>query len=163
MRHHLLKTFDEIYIINLHGNIRKKEKTTLGTTDENIFDIMTGVCISIFIKYEEPHRKNELASVYYKSIKGSRLEKYELLDKCNISSINDFTHLDVKPPYYFFVNKKLEGADIYNKGISLTEIFSKYNYGIVTAKDKMAINFTPSELLIKLNDFASLNEDEAET
>ncbi|MBB6043715.1 N-6 DNA methylase, partial [Borreliella yangtzensis] len=57
MRYHLLKTFDEIYILNLHGNSRKKEKTEDGSVDENVFDIQTGVSIAIFTKYKEKEKK----------------------------------------------------------------------------------------------------------
>ncbi|WKC72925.1 hypothetical protein [Borreliella yangtzensis] len=67
MRYHLLKTFDEIYILNLHGSSRKKEKTEDGSVDENVFDIQTGVSIAIFVKYKE--KKNKLANIYYNSIK----------------------------------------------------------------------------------------------
>ncbi|WP_416861996.1 type ISP restriction/modification enzyme [Helicobacter ganmani] len=50
MRYHLLKTFDTIYILDLHGNARKKEATPDGSKDENVFDIMQGVSINIFVK-----------------------------------------------------------------------------------------------------------------
>lgn len=50
MRYHLLKTFDTIYILDLHGNARKKEAAPDGSKDENVFDIMQGVSINIFIK-----------------------------------------------------------------------------------------------------------------
>lgn len=50
MRYHLLKTFDTIYILDLHGNARKKESAPDGSKDENVFDIMQGVSINIFIK-----------------------------------------------------------------------------------------------------------------
>ncbi|UPA14311.1 type ISP restriction/modification enzyme [Borrelia turicatae] len=160
MRYHLLKTFDEIYITNLHGNLRKKEKTDDGSNDENIFDIQTGVAISIFIKYKDETKKNEFANVFYKSIKGKRLAKYEFLDTNDISSIN-FEQLKVNSPYYFFAKKNLDNENSYNKGISLKDIFSKYNIGVETNKDKIAIDFTKKELLKKLKDLAYLDEQTA--
>jgi hypothetical protein len=45
MRKHLLETFDEIYILDLHGNAKKKETAPDGSKDENVFDIMQGVSI----------------------------------------------------------------------------------------------------------------------
>ncbi|UGQ17700.1 Eco57I restriction-modification methylase domain-containing protein [Borrelia sp. RT1S] len=114
MRHHLLKTFDRIYIINLHGNSRK-EKADDGSADENVFDIQTGIAISIFIKYQDITKKNDLARVYYKSIKGTRLQKYEFLNGNDISSIN-FEELPIKIPYYFFASKNNANEDAYNKG-----------------------------------------------
>lgn len=50
MRYSLLKTFDTIYILDLHGNARKKESAPDGSKDENVFDIMQGVSINIFVK-----------------------------------------------------------------------------------------------------------------
>jgi predicted helicase len=50
MRKHLLETFDKIYILDLHGNSKKKETAVDGSKDENVFDIMQGVSINIFVK-----------------------------------------------------------------------------------------------------------------
>ena len=50
MRKHLLETFDKIYILDLHGNNKKKETAMDGGKDENVFDIMQGVSINIFVK-----------------------------------------------------------------------------------------------------------------
>ncbi|WKC58388.1 type ISP restriction/modification enzyme [Borrelia sp. P9F1] len=159
MRYHLLKTFDKIYILNLHGNSRKREKNYDGNPDENVFNIQVGVSIGIFIKYNGC-KKNELASVYYKSIKGTRLQKYESLNDNDVFSIN-FEKLDIREPYYLFVKKNYDNEAIYNKGISLKEIFNRLNVGITTSKDRIAIGFTQKELLAKLNDLACLNEKDA--
>ena len=43
MRQSLARAFDEIYILNLHGD----------SGDENVFDIRVGVCISLFVKHKE--------------------------------------------------------------------------------------------------------------
>ena len=50
MRKHLLESFDKIYILDLHGNAKKKEVCLDGSPDQNVFDIMQGVSINIFIK-----------------------------------------------------------------------------------------------------------------
>ncbi|WP_330730598.1 type ISP restriction/modification enzyme [Borrelia turicatae] len=160
MRYHLLQTFDEIYIVNLHGDLRKKEQTDDGSTDENIFDIQTGVAISIFIKNKDEAKKNEFANVFYKSIKGKRLEKYEFLNTNDIFSIN-FEQLKVNPPYCFFTKNFLDNKNSYNKGISLKDIFKEYNSGLMSNRDKIAIDFTKEELLRKLNDIAYLDEQTA--
>lgn len=54
MREELKKTFDKIYIINLHGNSKKKETALDGSADQNVFDIMQGVSINIFVKRRKP-------------------------------------------------------------------------------------------------------------
>ena len=50
MRYELLRTFNKIYIINLHGDSNRLEKCPNGSKDENVFDIQQGVSIHIFIK-----------------------------------------------------------------------------------------------------------------
>ncbi len=58
MRQSLMKTFDEIYILDLHGNSKKKEKSPDGTIDQNVFDIMQGVSIGIFVKRQNVQSSN---------------------------------------------------------------------------------------------------------
>ena len=50
MREELMKTFDKIYVLDLHGNAKKKEKAPDSSIDQNVFDIMQGVSINIFVK-----------------------------------------------------------------------------------------------------------------
>ncbi len=50
MRRKLSEDFDEIYILNLHGNSKRKEKTPAGGKDENVFDIQQGVGIVLMVK-----------------------------------------------------------------------------------------------------------------
>jgi predicted helicase len=53
MRQSLMNSFDEIYILDLHGNSLKKERAKDGSKDENVFDIMQGVAICFMIKYKK--------------------------------------------------------------------------------------------------------------
>ncbi|MEO5999717.1 MAG: hypothetical protein ABIN89_23175, partial [Chitinophagaceae bacterium] len=46
MRWNLLKTYDKIFTIDLHGNSTKKEVSPDGSPDVNVFDIMQGVSVS---------------------------------------------------------------------------------------------------------------------
>ena len=50
MRRKLSEDFDEIYILNLHGNAKRKEKTPAGGKDENVFNIQQGVSIILLVK-----------------------------------------------------------------------------------------------------------------
>lgn len=104
MRSYLLSTFDEIYIINLHGNLRKKYTTDDGGIDENVFDIQIEVSIGIFIKYKDEAKKNKLANIFYKSIKGKREEKYKFLSKNTIFTAN-FKKLGCKNLIIFLLKK----------------------------------------------------------
>ena len=50
MRNHLRTTFDSIYVLDLHGNAKKKEVCPDGSPDKNVFDIQQGVAIIIAVK-----------------------------------------------------------------------------------------------------------------
>ena len=80
MRWSLLQSFDKIYIIDLHGNVRKKETAPDGSLDKNIFDIMQGVSINIFVKTGKK-KKGDLAQVFHQDVYGDRESKYDFL--CN--------------------------------------------------------------------------------
>ena len=53
MRASLMATFDEIYVLDLHGNSLKRETTPDGGKDENVFDIRQGVAIAFFVSYDK--------------------------------------------------------------------------------------------------------------
>jgi predicted helicase len=74
MRQSLMQTFDEIYVLDLHGNSKKKEICPDGSPDKNVFDIQQGVAIGIFIKYQ--NSQQDVAMVYHDDLWGAR-EVYE--------------------------------------------------------------------------------------
>jgi predicted helicase len=78
MRKHLLESFDKIYILDLHGNAKKKEVCPDGSPDQNVFDIMQGVSINIFVKTGKKKPK-ELGQVFHFDLQGKRDFKYEFL------------------------------------------------------------------------------------
>lgn len=97
MRYSLLKDFDQIYIINLHGNIKEKEVCPNGFKDENVFDIQQGVCIVFLVK-----NKNKEKGVHYVDRWGTKEEKYRLSVEHVIYFI-DWKILDPKPDFYLFI------------------------------------------------------------
>ena len=143
MRKHLLESFDKIYILDLHGNSRKKEVCPDGSTDQNVFDIMAGVSINIFIKTDKK-KKNELGQVFHYDLFGKRDSKYKYLDN-NFSKIK-WNNLNYEEPYYFFVPKDFEEQNEYDKGFQLNEIFGLNNSGFETAKDNFIIKNNPTEI-----------------
>lgn len=145
MRWNLLHSFDKIYIINLHGNSKKKETTPEGGKDENVFDIMVGTSINIFVKTGKK-KKGELAEVFYADQYGLRESKYEYLSSNNYSSVT-FQKIEYKEPYYFFVPQNTEGEDEYNKGVKVDELFPVNSVGIVTANDTLFISNSKDNLL----------------
>ncbi|MFK5976147.1 MAG: N-6 DNA methylase [Sulfurovum sp.] len=154
MRESLLKSFDEIYIINLHGNSIKKEG------DKNVFDIMVGVSISIFVKHKKPLKEKKL--YYYSTLENkliSREEKLNFLEQNSLESIN-WKELEVKEPNWFFVYKNNENIEEYNEFMSITDIFNVYSAGIVTSKDNIAIQYTKKNLDTIKDEFITKNENE---
>jgi len=138
MRKHLLETFDEIYILDLHGNSKKKEKAPDGGKDENIFNIMQGVSISIFVRREED--KKELGKVYHAELYGKREDKFKALNESDLKNVK-WNKLDYSEPYYFFVPKDFRAIEEYEKGFSITDIFIIHSAGIKTKVDNIAIDF----------------------
>lgn len=159
MRWNLLKTFDKIYTIDLHGNAKKKETAPDGTKDENVFDIMQGVSINLFVKTGKK-AKDELGKVYHKDLYGLRSNKYEYLDCATIESIG-YEELTPKEPMYFFVPKNFGLEDDYYKGASIVDLFSLTNVGVFTANDKVLIGRESKTLLSKVRDNYNIEVSDA--
>jgi len=140
MRWHLAKTFDKIYILDLHGNAKKNETAPDGSKDENVFNIQQGVAIIIGIKTGKK-KVGQLAAVYHADLFGKRSFKFaELENEPEWKEVN----LDEKMLY--FVGKDMVGREEYDKGFSVVELFPKNTTGIVTGIDKLSIFYTKDEL-----------------
>ena len=155
MRKHLLETFDEIYILDLHGNSKKKEKAPDRGKDENVFDIMQGVSISIFIK--RPSEKKGLGKVYHSEIYGKREHKFEVLDKSTVKNVK-WSKLDYAEPYYFFVPKDFKLKEGYDKGFKIDDLFAVGSSGAESAKDDFVVKFS-SEEIEDLKNFIETHSD----
>jgi predicted helicase len=137
MRKDLLKTFDKVYLLNLHGNAKKREKAPDGTPDQNVFDIMTGVSINIFIKNNR--NKNEFGNVFQYDLYGKRKAKYLFLHNSNIKNIN-WDNLELKT--YFEPWIKIDSSlSKYDDYLSITEIFNIQTPCVRTHKDKELVSF----------------------
>jgi len=149
MRRKLLETFDEIYILNLHGSSRIGEKTPEGGKDENVFDIQQGVSIALYVKLERPTGKKK---VYYADLWGLREEKYKYLFKNDVVSTK---WQEIKPtsPYYFFVPKDFALQAEYEQFWKVTEIFRKWSSGVTTHRDHFVVGFTKEEIVQRLRIF----------
>lgn len=141
MRWNLLKTFDKIYTINLHGNYKKKEVCPDGSPDENVFDIQQGVSINMFIKTGEKKAK-ELGKVYYYDLYGKREEKYDFLTNTPFSEVK-YKELNPIAPMYFYVPKDFELMEEYEKGVKVNDLFSLGSMGITTGRDKEMVSIQP--------------------
>lgn len=156
MRKHLLETFDEIYILDLHGNSKKKESAPDGSKDENVFDIQQGVSINIFVRNKR--EKKGLGKVYYSEIYGKRTFKFETLNKSNLKSIK-WKELKYSEPYYFFVPKDFRLEEEYANSFKVNELFPLNSVGIVTSKDAILINGAEKELVQNVESYYKIISD----
>jgi len=155
MRKHLMETFDEIYIMDLHGNAKKKETTPNGGKDENVFSIMQGVSINIFVKTREG---KGLAKVYHSEIFGKQKGKYEELDKSSFETVK-WKRLKASAPYYFFVPKNFGEKSEYEKGVKIDEIFNLHNNGIEIGRENVGLSFSSKEMIKKTSDLIEMPEN----
>lgn len=158
MRWQLLDFFDEIYVINLHGNSNHQETSPDGSKDENVFDIQQGVCINIFVK--KNGKKAGLAKVYYTDLYGSRDSKYTELNKSNIENIG-FKLLLPTAPYYMFVPTNEDKTKQYYSGFCLEKLLGIHLEGIQTGKDKLVLQPSFEVLDTVIRDFTSLETEAA--
>lgn len=156
MRKHLMQTFDKIYILDLHGNAKKKETSPDGSKDENVFNIRQGVSINIFIKTGKK-KPDELAKVYHTELFGERDKKYEYLNGNDLSTAG-YKELTPKEPYYFFVPKDFNVQADYDKGIKIDELFKLNKAGIATGRDDLFIDIDREVLSRKLQDVLECND-----
>ena len=140
MRRSLMDSFDDIYILDLHGNTRKQEVTPNGSKDENVFDIMQGVSINIFVKTGRKN-KGELATVYHHDVYGERDYKYSTLNDYSLSAMS-WNVLSPAEPYYFFVPKDFSVQDEYEGGFKVDELMIVCNSGIQTKRDDFVYQFS---------------------
>lgn len=155
MRWNLLKTYDKIYIIDLHGNTRKKEVAPDGSPDQNVFDIMQGVAITVFVKTDKK-RTNELGKVLHYDLYGKRVVKYDFLNENNLKTI-PFIELPNKEPNYFMVKKDYKLKESYEKGIEVFKLFSLYSSGVKTSNDSVLVDFEKNKLIEKISNYYNVD------
>lgn len=152
MRNHLLESFDTIYVLDLHGNAKKKEVCPDGSPDQNVFDIMQGVSINIFVKTGKKNPK-ELGQILHFDLQGKRDFKYEFLAQ-NLSDLK-WVNIDYSSPNYFFTPKDFSNSAEYNNSFKLDKLINVFGPGVETGMDKLFINNDKEELrktFIELSD-----------
>lgn len=156
MRKSLLDSFDEIYILDLHGSSRIKERCPDSSKDENVFDIQQGVAIILAVR---KHRGiNKKPSIYHYDLLGTRDVKYKYLEGNNVT-LTRWTELKPVEPYYFFVPKKLRGIKRYENFWSVSEIFEKFSSGVKTHRDHFLVGFSEQEISNRMRIFTGNLED----
>ncbi|MCX6553685.1 MAG: N-6 DNA methylase, partial [Candidatus Aminicenantes bacterium] len=141
MRRSLMNSFNEIYILDLHGNTLKKEKCPDGSKDENVFDIMQGVAIALFIK----KRGEQECKIHHADMWGLREDKYERLEQEDFASLK-WKKINPKSDSYFFIERDETQFAAYEKFFKITDIFPINSVGIVTSRDEFVIDSNKQSL-----------------
>jgi len=166
MRQHLMTTFDEIYVLDLHGNSKKKEKTPDGGKDENVFDIQQGVAILLAVKHAKQKtsvnktseflKNSEVCAVWHAHLWGKRAEKYATLRDSDLNDI-EWAALNPDKPFYLFTPQNIDVRDEYNQGLKITDIFPVNSTGMKTHRDHFVIDFEKQPLEQRISEFRNLN------
>ena len=148
MRQSLMQTFDEIYVLDLHGNSLKRETCPDGSKDENVFDIRQGVAIAFFIKLGA----GDQAKMYHADLWGLRQDKYDWLLSHDVET-TDWQEIHPKSEFYLFVPRDEAALERYNKFVKVTDIFPVHSVGIVTSRDRFVIDFDRETLKHRIRIF----------
>ena len=162
MRRSLLRTFDDLYLLDLHGNSKKKEKAPDGGKDENVFDIQQGVAIGIFVRRDNAQRHSDhIGRVFRADMFGSRSDKYDKLDASDMGK-TDWEEIALVAPAYLFLPQDVDLLAEYEAGWSLRAVFSPNGDpapGIVTTHDDFAISWTAEEAIQKVEQLLATNSE----
>jgi predicted helicase len=168
-----MKSFDEIYVLDLHGNSKKKERSPDGSKDENVFDIQQGVAIGIFVKKQNissiPARPTD-TKVFHKHLYGVREiwtenvnnekeltgGKYQWLANNDVST-TEWKQIEPNKPFYLFTPQDETLREEYQSGWKITEMMPTNNVGIVTSRDGFVFDFEEKELRKRIKDFTDIS------
>ncbi|GAA9070214.1 hypothetical protein Taitung263_04100 [Helicobacter pylori] len=155
LRRSLLECYDELYILNLHGDARKKEKTPQGAKDENVFNIQQGVSINLFVKNPQTTKQK----IHYCDVYGERAEKYAFLAQNDLNSI-EWLELTPRKPFYLLLPLETRLLDEYEQGFSVKKMFQVGGTGICSKRDHVVFHKDKESLLELLKDFSTLEPSE---
>ncbi len=158
MRQSLMKTFDDIYVLDLHGNSKNKERSPTGEKDENVFDIQQGVAIALMVRRNTRSAK---CTVRRADLWGSREPKYAWLDEADVTN-TAWREITPKAAPWFFIEQDTDRLAEYDKGWSVSRIFSPAGDpapGVVTTHDDFAISWTPEEAITKVEKLLATNSE----
>ena len=173
MRQSLMQSFDDIYVLDLHGNSKKRERCPDGSKDENVFDIQQGVAIGIFVKRQKKANVAHMATVHHAHLWGPR-EVYEKAGneqrlvggKYYWLANNDITKTDwikLKPqsPLYLFRPQDTVLRSEY-ESLSVTQLMPEFSLGCLTKRDNLVIGRTKEEVHTRILHFIDANKSDAE-
>ena len=145
LRKSLYSEFDSLYIFNLRGSIRGKVGENAKKEGGNIFDIMTGVAISILVK----NKNKQDGFIHFYDI-GDYLRKNEKLNIINtLNSIKNITlenrwNKIIPNEFNDWVRKRNSEFNHYISmgGKESLQIFNSYTTGLQTNRDAWVYNYS---------------------
>ena len=159
MRWRLMRSFDKIYILDLHGNSKRKERAPDGSPDKNVFDIQQGVSINLFVKTGQK-KPDALGKVFHFDLFGARESKYEFLWNHSLNKVK-FKRLKPSAPHYFFTPRDYTLESEYQKGFSVADLMPVATSGVVTARDRFTIHHSAAEVRETIETFLRLSDQDA--
>ena len=159
MRRSLMLTFDEIYILDLHGNAKKKERSPDGTEDKNVFDIQVGVTVALFVRHQNAVNPR-VAHIRHADLFGTRQSKY---DQLLVNSFDTITweNVEANAPFFLFKPQEQLLRTEYESGWSIQDVMPARNVGIATSRDSLTIRYSPQEVLETVRSFAAMPAEQA--
>ena len=156
MRQALMTTFDAIYIVDLHGNSKKKEKAPDGGRDENVFDIQQGVSIGIFVKQSGVDGNKAPARVHHLDTYGARAAKYAALTAGSIADLllheSGWRTFTPEKPFYLFTPQNADIQAEYLNSLEIQSLFQTNNMGITSGDDDRFISLSDVDLKSRFDD-----------
>ncbi len=159
MRQKLMQTFNEIYVYDLHGNSKKKERAPDGSEDKNVFDIQQGVAVVLCVKQKG---KMHPAKVHRADLLGLRQAKYDSLSDSEMSETR-WARLHPSSPFYLFVHQDSIRREEYERGWGLSDLTQTNSVGVATSRDDLTVHYTSNDVLVTVGKFAALPPEEART
>ena len=156
MRQSLMHTFDDIYILDLHGNSLKKETCPDGSPDKNVFDIRQGVAIAFFVK--RGAKKKRDAIIHHAERYGTRESKYDYLDDHDLGS-TEWKQITPRSPFYMFIPRDDAREAEYRRFPSISDIFPVNSVGIVTARDRLTVRWSEQEAWDTVRAFSGMDPE----
>ena len=159
MRFSLLATYTKLFVLDLHGNVLRGDKSPDGSPDRNVFDIkQTGVAISIFARGS----RYGGGPVQHADVWGDRdLVKFPFL---GVKTVSSTAKRDLHPtaPLWLFVPRDTILLEEYERGMSLIEAMPLRSLAVVTGRDSFVIDHDEATLMSRMTEFAASRGTDAE-
>ena len=148
-----------MFLLDLHGNLNKKEVTPDGRRDENVFDIEQGVAVGLFVRHSPKGRELLSTLVRHADCWGPRTEKYDWLLGHGAAS-SEWTKVVPGGDFYLFKTFGRAETEDYEKWPSIAEVFPVNSVGIVTARDALAVQWLAEEVWDVVSDVVRSDTEE---